>query len=64
MFKLAPNLGLNRGVYCGHEGLYLGPIALIEESDGTYRLRPEEEIAAIFLAAYDPSPELADRIAG
>jgi hypothetical protein len=64
MFKLAVSLGASRGSYCGREGLYLGPVALIEESDGTYRLRPEEEIAAIFSAAYHACPEFADRIAG
>ncbi|MFL5265848.1 MAG: hypothetical protein ACJ8AH_04510 [Stellaceae bacterium] len=64
MFKLAASLAASRGVYCGREGLYLGPVALIEESEGTYRLRPEEEIAAIFSAAYNACPEFADRIAG
>ena len=64
MFKLSASLSANRGVYCGPEGLYLGPIALIEKREGAYLLRPKREIAAIFAAAYSPDLELADRIAG
>ena len=59
MIKLAENLVASRGLYCGHEGLYLGPSPLIERDfKGGYRLRPEQEIAALLAAAYDPAPEL------
>jgi hypothetical protein len=65
MIKLAENLVASRGLYCGHEGLYLGPSPLIERDfKGGYRLRPEQEIAALLAAAYDPAPDSASLLAG
>lgn len=64
MFKLAENRDSNRGLYCGPEGLYLGPAPLIEHCDGTYRVRSEEEIAALLAAAYEPAPDLANQVSG
>ena len=58
MFKLAEKLGSDSGIYCGPEGLYLGPSALIERHGAAYRVRPRDEIAALLTAVYDPSPDL------
>jgi hypothetical protein len=57
MFKLAESRGSIRGLYCGVEGLSLGPSPLIELLDGTYRVRPPREIAALVAAAFDPPPD-------
>jgi hypothetical protein len=57
MFKLAERRGSSRGLYCGVEGLSLGPSPLIELLDGTYRVRPPREIAAPVAAAFDPPPD-------
>ncbi len=64
MFKLAESPGASRGVYCGREGLYLGPSALIERDNNGYRLRTEDQIAALLAAAYDPAPDLAGLLPG
>jgi hypothetical protein len=53
MFKLAESRVSNQGLYCGPEGLYLGPAALIERRDGRVYLRAEEEITTLLVAAYD-----------
>jgi hypothetical protein len=57
MFKLAASRGSRQGVYCGREGLYLGPTALIELRDGRFCLRAEDEITRLLVAAYDPAPD-------
>ena len=58
MFKLAANRGSRQGVYCGHDGLYLGPAALIERREGRVCLRAEDEIRALLGAAYDRAPDI------
>jgi hypothetical protein len=63
MFKLAESRGTSRGPYCGLEGLYLGSAALIERRDGRFYLRAEDEIATLLVAAYDPAPDGAGRLA-
>jgi hypothetical protein len=50
MFKLAESRGSSRSLYCGAEGLYLGPSPLIELHDGIYRVRSQEEIATLTAA--------------
>lgn len=65
MFKLADTRGSRQGVYCGIDGLYLGPAALIDRRDGRYCVRREEEVAALIAAAYGPkhrTAELAARL--
>jgi hypothetical protein len=57
MFKLAASRGSRQGVYCGPEGLYLGPATLIERRDGRFCLRAEDEITTLLAAAYDPAPD-------
>lgn len=52
MFKLAERRGDRDGPYRGPEGLYLGPSPLIARVDGAYRVRAENEIAALVGAAY------------
>jgi hypothetical protein len=59
MFKLAASRGSRQGVYCGREGLYLGPATLIERRDGRFCLRAEDEITTLLAAAYDPAPDCA-----
>jgi hypothetical protein len=59
MFKLAESRGSTRGLYCGREGLFLGPSPLIECHQGIYRLRPRDEVAVLLAAAYEPVPDLA-----
>jgi hypothetical protein len=51
IFKLDARRGDRDGAYCGPEGLYLGPSPLIARIDGAYRLRAEDEIAALLAAA-------------
>ncbi len=63
MFKLAETRGSSRSLYCGVEGLYLGPSPLIEFHDGTYRVRPPHEIAALVAAAFDPPPDTVKLLA-
>jgi hypothetical protein len=63
MFKLADSLGSSRGLYCGVEGLYLGPSSpLVERRNGVYEPRPEHEVAALLAAAYDPAPDVASAV--
>jgi hypothetical protein len=45
MFKLAERRGGRDGLYCGCDGVYLGPAALIERREGRYWLRAEDEVA-------------------
>jgi hypothetical protein len=52
MLKLAARRGDRDAPYCGADGLYLGPSPLIAQVDGAYRLRAEDEIAAVLAAAY------------
>jgi hypothetical protein len=52
MFKLADRRGGNAGLYCGPEGLFLGPRPLITRVGPVYRSRAEDEIAALLAAAY------------
>jgi hypothetical protein len=61
MFKLADSLGSSRGLYCGAEGLYLGPDSpFIERRNSVYQARPEHEVAALLAAAYDPAPDITN----
>lgn len=57
MFKLAGNPGDDDGLYCGPEGLFLGPTAVIPKIGDNYRQRPESEVAALLAAAYGPDQE-------
>ncbi len=57
MFKLAESRGSAGGLYCGRDGLFLGPSALIEHHEGAYRLRPQDEIAILLAAAYKSIPD-------
>lgn len=59
MISLAERLGSHAGAYCGVEGFYLGPTALIELQNGIYRVRPPEEIAVLVAAAYGSPPDNA-----
>lgn len=58
MFKLADSRGSTEGLYCGRDGLFLGPCALIEHREGAYRVRPQEEVAVLLTAAYELVPDL------
>lgn len=65
MFKLSERRATKCGVYCGDDGLYLGPVALIERDDsGDYWLRSEAEIEALLGAAYETPPDLERCVAG
>jgi hypothetical protein len=57
MFQLAEARGSKSGPYCGSDGAHLGPSPLIELREGAYVVRPEQEIAALLAAAYDPPPD-------
>ncbi len=59
MFKLAESRGSSRGLYCGSDGLFLGPSPLIELHDGVYRVRCRDEVATLVAAAYDRPPDKA-----
>lgn len=59
MFKLAGNPGGGDGLYCGPEGLFLGPSAVIAKDDGSYRVRSDAEVTALLVAAYGPEQETA-----
>ncbi|MGH6739606.1 MAG: hypothetical protein ACREDY_11360 [Bradyrhizobium sp.] len=61
MFQLAESRGSRRGVYCGRDGVQLGPSPLIEQRDGMYVVRAGDEIAALLAAAYDQPPD-AERL--
>lgn len=52
MFKLAQRSGDSAGLYCGSEGLFLGPSPLITKVGGVYRIRAESEIVGLLAAAY------------
>jgi hypothetical protein len=52
MFKLAEHRGNGGGLYCGREGLFLGPSALITKSEGVYRLRREDDLIKLLAATY------------
>jgi hypothetical protein len=43
MFKLAESRGSSRGLYCGSDGLFIGPSPLIECRDGIYRVRRRDQ---------------------
>ncbi len=58
MFKLAESRGSSRGLYCGSDGLFLGPSPLIELHDGVYRVRCRDEVATFVAAAYDQPPDV------
>ena len=60
MFKLEAQLGSKRGVYCGSDGLYLGPLALIQHRNGMYTLRSKAGIEALLVGAY--GPDVAGRV--
>ncbi len=60
MFKLAESRGSTEGLYCGREGLFLGPSALIEHWEGAYRVRPQDEVTVLLAAAYEPAPDVRD----
>jgi hypothetical protein len=64
MFKLAERRGGRDGLYCGWDGVYLGPAALIERREGRYWLRAEDEVAALLAAAYETPPDVARFLAG
>ena len=64
MFKLAERRGKRDGLYCGWDGVYLGPAALIERREGRYWLRAEDEVAALLAAAYETPPDVARFLAG
>jgi hypothetical protein len=65
MFKLAERRASSGGVYCGKDGLYLGPASLIERDDnGGYRVRPAADIEALLAAAYGTPPEIGRCVAG
>jgi hypothetical protein len=57
MFKLAARGGDNAGLYCGDDGLFLGPIPLIARARGVYRLPAEDEIANLLVTAYGSAEE-------
>jgi hypothetical protein len=57
IFQLAECRGSKSGLYCGTDGVHLGPSPLIELREGAYVVRPEQEIAALLAAAYDPPPD-------
>jgi hypothetical protein len=59
MFKLSEGRATRRGIYCGDEGLYLGPVALIEREGNGYHARPAAEIEALLAAAYETPPDLS-----
>ena len=63
MFRLRDSRG-SQGLYCGPEGLYLGSAPLIECCNGSYQLRPENEIATLLGAAYGPACDPAERLPG
>lgn len=52
MFKLAERRGGSAGLYCGGEGLFLGPSPLIALVDAGYRIRDESEVRSLLAAAY------------
>lgn len=57
MFKLARRGGDSTGLYCGPDGLYLGPSPLIKRIGGAYRIRAQDEIVGLLAAAYDSNEE-------
>lgn len=63
MFKLAERRGAAEGLYCGREGLFLGPIALIVKIGSVYQLRRTDAAADLLTEAYgaehDPAALLA-----
>ncbi len=59
MFKLALTRGGDAGLYCGREGLFLGPGPLIERVGDEYRLRAQDEIVMLLAAAYEPDEATA-----
>ena len=59
MFKLAEHRGDGEGLYCGREGLFLGPAALIAKFGDVYRSRREDEPIGLLAAAYGADHEAA-----
>lgn len=55
MFKLAERCGGSAGLYCGSEGLFLGPSPLIARIGAGYRIRDEREVRSLLAAAYGTS---------
>lgn len=65
MFKLAECRAAKGGVYCGEDGVWLGPAALIEPSGaGGYQIRSGDQIETLLRAAYAEPPDLEDCVAG
>ncbi len=65
MFKLAERHAATEGVFCGEDGVWLGPAPLIERSGaGGYRVRSGDQIEALLGAAYAEPPEAAGCIGG
>lgn len=61
MFKLADCRGGSAGLYCGAEGLFLGPSPLIARVGSAYRMQAKAEIASLVTAAYG-SIEKAEKL--
>ncbi|MGH7044992.1 MAG: DUF4258 domain-containing protein [Stellaceae bacterium] len=53
MFKLAERRASSAGVYCGTEGLFLGPSPPIALTNAGNRIRDENEIRSLLAAAYN-----------
>lgn len=65
MYKLAEGRAAVGGIYCGADGVWLGPAQLIRRSGcGRYQVRAAAEIAALLAAAYGSPPQTAGCIAG
>jgi hypothetical protein len=65
MFKLAERRAAIDGVYCGEDGVWLGPAPLVgRRGAGSYQVRAGDEIEALVAAAYAVPPDAAGCIAG
>ncbi len=64
MFKLAERRAATDGVYCGQDGVWLGPAELVGRNGaGGYRLRPAAEIEALLVSAYAAPPDATQCVA-
>ena len=65
MFKLAERRAATGGVYCGEDGVWLGPAELVaRRAVGGYRVRPAAEIEALLAAGYPVPPDATGCVAG
>lgn len=57
MFQLAERRAASEGVYCGEDGVWLGPAELIERNGaGGYRIRSGDQIETLLRAPMATRP--------